>query len=829
MGVYKIYNRLTKCWEELILNFKGQDGDPGEQGPPGPKGDAGLPGEKGDTGPQGQQGIQGLKGDKGDPGLKGDKGDQGIQGQKGDVGPQGPRGLQGVPGEKGEKGDKGDRGETGPQGPPGEVDYSEVQAITSKEVAKIVADADSNYDTLREIADYIKQDKTDSAQLINNVSKLNTLAHTHNNKNLLDNITDDDIEKWNSSTEEIDSKIKSYAAPKQHTHSTFEQPVHFKEYLHLCGNKYNDESKPVWGGMIYFGDNIEDNYPYTFIGENADDTLHIHGSSEIYLTTNYRNWPLDIDSDSSEEWGNGGMEWSSNDSFDLSPGIRIDQDTIKLDANEVIITTGNFEVNGNQIATKEWVINQNYATQEDVIIPEVDLTGYATESWVKNKIEETKSDVTNSLSNYALKSEIPLLDAYATKQFVEDNSTKVKLENNELKVSYDNGNVWTSVGTVTNESTVLSENNTIKYTVSNNKKTFPRNTEPSVFGAILKSNTYDEYGTLTFDDEVTSIGENAFAYCTNLTNIDIPETTTIIGHGAFANCTSLSEILLPESVEAIGQKAFYNCEKLDTILIKSTPPALDDSDTFTTNTVTDIAVSHEMYDDYYNAEDWVNSRDKLIRYDYVRDIKVPPYNEIWYTALSKLEFKDELASFGTKIVSHTFDSTTGEGVISFESNVIEIGIDAVSNNELITSIVLPNTVEVIGNYAFYGCTNLHTVYIPEKVAEILDGTFGSCKLNNFKLSPKTESIGERAFENCEIETIVLPNTIKIIHDEAFQHSNLRELYLQGSTPPHLGTYPFWNVDDQLIIYVPIGYEDVYKNNSRWTQYKDKIKGFNFNN
>lgn len=109
---------------------------------------------------------------------------------------------------------------------------------------------------------------------------------------------------------------------------------------------------------------------------------------------------------------------------------------------------------------------------------------------------------------------------------------------------------------------------------------------------------------------------------------------------------------------------------------------------------------------------------------------------------------------------------------------------------MITSIVLPNTVEAIGYYAFYGCTNLHTVYIPEKVAEILDGTFGGCKLNNFKLSPKTESIGERAFEDCEIETIVLPNTIKTIQDEAFQHSNLRELYLQGSTPPHLGTYPF---------------------------------------
>lgn len=820
MGVYKIYNRLTKCWEELILNFKGQDGDPGEQGPPGPKGDTGLPGIKGDPGPQGQQGIQGPKGETGERGLQGEKGDAGP---KGDIGPQGPRGFQGIQGEQGPKGDKGD---IGPQGPPGEVDYSEVQAITSKEVAKIVADADSNYDTLREIADYIKQDKTDSAQLINNVSKLNTLAHTHNNKNLLDSITDDDIEKWNSSTEEIDSKIKSYAAPKQHTHSTFKHPVHFQEYIHMCGN--DSSGQPYWGGMIYFGDSIEEESPFTFIGENKDDTLHIHGSKEIYLTADYRQWShSEVNSDGSG--GNGGMYWDSTDSFDLSPGIHITGDSISLDAHKTFVNTNNFTVNGSQIATQDWVVNQNYATQEDVIIPEVDLTGYAKETWVENRISEAKLDGTVDLSDYALKSEIPSLDEYATRQFVEDNSTKVKLENNELKVSYDNGNVWISVGTVTNESTVLSENNTIKYTVSNNKKTFPRNTEPSVFGAILKSNTYDEYGTLTFDDEVTSIGENAFAYCTNLTNIDIPETTTIIGHGAFANCTSLSEILLPESVEAIGQKAFYNCEKLDTILIKSTPPALDDSDTFTTNTVTDIAVSHEMYDDYYNAEDWINSRDKLIRYDYVRDIKVPPYNEIWYTASSKLEFKDELASFGTKIVSHTFDSTTGEGVISFESNVIEIGRDAISNNKLITSIVLPNTVEVIGYNAFYGCTNLHTVYIPEKVAEILDGTFGSCKLNNFKLSPKTESIGERAFQDCEIETIVLPNTIKTIQDEAFQHSNLRELYLQGSTPPYLGTYPFWNVDDQLIIYVPIGYEDVYKNHSRWTQYKDKIKGFNFNN
>lgn len=60
-----------------------------------------IKGEKGDTGAQGEQGIQGIQGEKGD---KGDKGDTGAQGEKGDKGDTGVRG---------EKGDKGDTGATG--------------------------------------------------------------------------------------------------------------------------------------------------------------------------------------------------------------------------------------------------------------------------------------------------------------------------------------------------------------------------------------------------------------------------------------------------------------------------------------------------------------------------------------------------------------------------------------------------------------------------------------------------------------------------------------------------------------------------------------------
>ena len=68
--------------------------------------------------------------------------------------------------------------------------------------------------------------------------------------------------------------------------------------------------------------------------------------------------------------------------------------------------------------------------------------------------------------------------------------------------------------------------------------------------------------SVTIPDSVTSIGWGAFAYCTSLSTVAIGNGVTSIGDYAFAYCTSLASVTIPESVTSIGSYAFYNCTSL---------------------------------------------------------------------------------------------------------------------------------------------------------------------------------------------------------------------------------------------------------------------------
>lgn len=73
--------------------------------------------------------------------------------------------------------------------------------------------------------------------------------------------------------------------------------------------------------------------------------------------------------------------------------------------------------------------------------------------------------------------------------------------------------------------------------------------------------------SVTIPDSVTSIPDDAFAFCSQLTNISIPNSVTFIGFAAFNSCTSLKSITLPSSLSTIQSSAFYNCGNLETIRI----------------------------------------------------------------------------------------------------------------------------------------------------------------------------------------------------------------------------------------------------------------------
>ena len=75
--------------------------------------------------------------------------------------------------------------------------------------------------------------------------------------------------------------------------------------------------------------------------------------------------------------------------------------------------------------------------------------------------------------------------------------------------------------------------------------------------------------SITIPNSVISIGNYAFAGCPELTSITIPSSVTFIGHFAFRSCYGLTSVTIPSSVTSIGISAFENCSELTTIYIPS--------------------------------------------------------------------------------------------------------------------------------------------------------------------------------------------------------------------------------------------------------------------
>ena len=78
-------------------------------------------------------------------------------------------------------------------------------------IAEVVANAPADFDTLKEIADYIANDQTGAADLANRVSALEGKAHEHENEDVLDGITSAKVTAWDNAEQNAKTYAKEYA------------------------------------------------------------------------------------------------------------------------------------------------------------------------------------------------------------------------------------------------------------------------------------------------------------------------------------------------------------------------------------------------------------------------------------------------------------------------------------------------------------------------------------------------------------------------------------------------------------------------------------------
>ena len=140
------------------------------------------------------------------------------------------------------------------------------------------------------------------------------------------------------------------------------------------------------------------------------------------------------------------------------------------------------------------------------------------------------------------------------------------------------------------------------------------------------------------------------------------------------------------------------------------------------------------------------------------------------------------------------------------------------------SLVIPDSVTNIGDYAFWGCTSLKSLVIPDSVTSIGDYAFdGCCSLRCVVISDGVTSIGNYAFWGCKsLKSLVIPDSVTHIGNGAFNAcSSLKSLVIPASVGNIIGN-PFSGWNGELKCLSPYF---IYDNKVLFDKDKNKIIAF----
>lgn len=269
-----------------------------------------------------------------------------------------------------------------------------------------------------------------------------------------------------------------------------------------------------------------------------------------------------------------------------------------------------------------------------------------------------------------------------------------------------------------------------------------------------------------------TLGASAFQDCTALGSVTLPAGLETLGASAFQGCAELGTITVPGSVTAVGDRAFAGCSGLTRVFFDGAPPTVGTAP-FPTPGVTGayLWTYADAWTSVIVGGAWAGLTMIENRPAFVIDGDHAVFNGPGNVVLPDYVIPDRLGGYP----------------------VTAIGNEAFATAQCqwtLTSVVIPDTVTVIGERAFQNCVLLESVTLPAALEEIGAGAFHGCQSLTAVTFPETlTAIQDYAFFACPgLTSLTVPASVAWIGNNAFNGgSSLTSVTFRGLPPQEAGT------------------------------------------